>query len=118
MDDSVVWTIVENCCGAISVCLASLRPVIKLLPWQNIQSVFGQSSGRSKDSNNVTRTKTRVFSRARHPLQWSQIESSHDGVLQTLGAGKDTTADVVSIELHPMENSSQDEHAGPLGGYR
>ncbi|CAI6077579.1 unnamed protein product [Clonostachys chloroleuca] len=117
MDDSVVWTIVENCCGVVSVCLASLRPIIKLLPWANIQSAFGRSSGRSNGSNSATRTKTSVFSRARHPSQWSQIDSSHEGMSQSLEARKHTTADVVSIEMQPTENSSQHELAGPLGRY-
>ncbi|KAH7066512.1 hypothetical protein FB567DRAFT_634945 [Paraphoma chrysanthemicola] len=33
VENAVFWSLVENCMGVICVCLPSLRPVIKLIPW-------------------------------------------------------------------------------------
>ncbi|KAH7355644.1 hypothetical protein BKA66DRAFT_613435 [Pyrenochaeta sp. MPI-SDFR-AT-0127] len=35
VEDSVFWSMIENCMGVICICLPSLRPVIKLLPWSS-----------------------------------------------------------------------------------
>ncbi|KAF4418457.1 hypothetical protein F53441_14478 [Fusarium austroafricanum] len=113
MDDSVVWTIVENCCGVISICLPSLRPVIKLLPFEFIQQAFVRSHG-SRGSHTRTRTSNIGFYQSTHQSHWTEILSTTTGGPTTpSGIRKETRLDVESIEMQPTtRNSSQDRLAG------
>ncbi|KAI8674234.1 hypothetical protein NCS55_00746300 [Fusarium keratoplasticum] len=112
MDNSVLWTIVENCCGVISVCLPSLRPIIKLVPWKAFQHAFTRSYGASGDSKTRTRTATHGFDRSRQRSQWSEIRSTSAGPSDAYGIRKDTHVEVVSIEMGSASNSSQVQLAG------
>ncbi|KAJ3544880.1 hypothetical protein NM208_g2811 [Fusarium decemcellulare] len=113
MDDSVVWTIVENCCGVISVCLPSLRPIVKFLPWRFIQDAFTRSYGTGKDSKNRSRTTNSMFNRSLYQSQWSEITSTRGDLAEpSRGIKKDTRFDVVSIEMNSKINSSRDQLAG------
>ncbi|KAJ4265375.1 hypothetical protein NW762_004663 [Fusarium torreyae] len=116
VDNSVVWTIVENCCGVISVCLPSLRPIIKLVPWKAFQHAFTRSYGASHDSKSRSKTRTRTgtnfFDPSRQRSQWSQIRSTNAGPSDEQGIQKHTQIEVSSIEMNPTSNSSQVQLAG------
>ncbi|KAM5344384.1 hypothetical protein ACJ41O_012921 [Fusarium nematophilum] len=117
VDDVVVWTMVENCCGIISVCLASLRPIIMLLPWDSIQMALGRSSGRSKCSKSEDRVKSGLFRRSRPPSEWNEIDSSNERPLNAAGIKADDQDNSVSIEMQPEENASEDELARSFSRY-
>ncbi|RYP52961.1 hypothetical protein DL768_001955 [Monosporascus sp. mg162] len=113
MDDSVVWTVVENCCGVISICLPSLRPILKLLPWETIQQAFVRSYGTNKESGIGTRMGNGVSNRSLHQAYWSEIESTNCVVAShPSGIRKETRVDVDSIEMQPTGNSSSEQLAG------
>ncbi|CVL06459.1 uncharacterized protein FPRN_05236 [Fusarium proliferatum] len=112
--NAVVWTMVENCCGVISVCLPSLRPIIRFIPWKAFQNAFIRSSQDSKSqSKQSARMDANIFGRSRQRSQWSQIESTNEGrsVAQP-GITKQTEIEVNSIEMGSLSNSSQVRLAG------
>lgn len=112
--NAVVWTMVENCCGVTSVCLPSLRPIIRFIPWKAFQNAFIRSSQDSKSqSKQSARMDANIFGRSRQRSQWSQIESTNEGrsVAQP-GITKQTEIEVNSIEMGSLSNSSQVRLAG------
>jgi hypothetical protein len=117
VDNSVLWTIVENCCGVISVCLPSLRPIIRFIPWKAFQNAFTRSYGASHESKSqskpTARTSTNLFERSRQRSQWSQIESTNEGQSEGhAGIRKHTEIEISSIEMASLSNSSQVRLAG------
>ncbi|KAF4339026.1 integral membrane protein [Fusarium beomiforme] len=117
VDNSVVWTLVENCCGVISVCLPSLRPIIRFIPWKAFQNSFTRSYGASRESKSQSKPATRMdanpFGRSRQRSQWSQIESTNEGQPEgQVGIRKHTEIEISSIEMASFSNSSQVRLAG------
>ncbi|EWZ27892.1 hypothetical protein FOZG_18405 [Fusarium oxysporum Fo47] len=117
VDNSVLWTIVENCCGVISVCLPSLRPIIRFIPWKAFQNAFTRSYGASHESKSqskpTARAGTNLFERSRQRSQWSQIKSTNEGQSEGhAGIRKHTEIEISSIEMASLSNSSQVRLAG------
>ncbi|KAF5020650.1 hypothetical protein F66182_7327 [Fusarium sp. NRRL 66182] len=111
LDNSVLWTIVETCCGVVGVCFPSLRPIMKLVPWRAFRNAFTRSYGASHDSKSKSRTGTRsratFFDPARQRSQWSQIRSTNTEPSEEHGIRKHTRIEVSSIEMILSNNSSQ-----------
>lgn len=112
MEDSVVWTIVENCCGVISICLPTLRPIMRVMPWKSIQNAFTRSYGATGASRSGTNMGNSAFNHPSRQGYWSEIRSTNDGSVGPSGIQKDTQVDVVSIEMHPTRDSSPGRFGG------
>ncbi|KAF1977477.1 hypothetical protein BU23DRAFT_453079 [Bimuria novae-zelandiae CBS 107.79] len=52
VENTVLWSAMENCIGIVCICLPSLRPVVNLLPWA---SRFGNSLGSTHASGRDSR---------------------------------------------------------------
>lgn len=118
-DDSVLWTIVENCCGIIGICLPSMRPIVKLMPWRVIQSAFSRSYSGSQGTRSRGNTGgSNIFNKnSRHRAPWSEIGSTNGGPVESSGIRKETHFDVVSIEMNPpLKSSSQTRIVGESSG--
>ncbi|KAF5964750.1 integral membrane protein [Fusarium coicis] len=123
VENSVIWTIVENCCGVVSVCLPSLRPIIRFIPWKAFQNAFTRSYGASHDSKSrskpTVRTGPNLFDRSGQRSQWSQIESSNEAQSERqTGIRKRTDIEINSIEMGSLSNSSQVRLAGVGDGLK
>ncbi|KAI0127865.1 hypothetical protein BJ170DRAFT_694612 [Xylariales sp. AK1849] len=105
MDDSVIWTAVENCCGVICVCLPSLRPILHLLPWQSVRQAFQRNTSSinpwNKGSADTCRSKP-IFRRS-HQRSWSEIDSSGENSLEAGVIRKETEIDI-SVEMRRPRN--------------
>lgn len=112
MENSVLWTIIENNCGVISVCLPSLRPLTKIMPWSTMSQPFSKSYSGSARSRSGTHGGPAMFGNPPHQGYWSEIRSTNDATPKTSGIRMETKVDVESIELSGTRNSSQDQLAG------
>lgn len=109
MDNSVLWTAVENCTGVVCVCLPSLRPIVNLvLPLGVVRKAFktsGSSNTRRtwpEETGDQAKGIFRGYGPSTQRSQWSEINSQEGpdkALVQPGRIQKETQIDVVSIEM-------------------